>query len=111
MMSTITPLFQIKRGDTYILEALMEVDGAEPDVTGWEVKTQIRRANRDRALVVECITTWVDPTIGRYHITVPAGTADWPLETLLQDIQYTSPVGQVVSTETFAFEVVEDITR
>jgi len=101
-------LFSIKRGDTYLLDTEVTVGGAAKDMTGWALRSQIRR---NKVLVAECTVTWTDQVAGKYRLTVPAGTAGWPVDTLRQDIQYVSPAGQVVSTETFMFQVIEDVTQ
>lgn len=101
-------LFSIKRGDTYLLDAQVSVDGTAKDMAGWTLRSQIRR---NKVLVAECTVAWLDQVAGKYRLTVPAGTAGWPVDTLRQDIQYVSPAGQVVSTETFMFQVIEDVTQ
>lgn len=101
-------MFRIKRGDTFVVEATLAQDGQPQDMTGWSIRSQVRRGNR---LVAELAVEYVDRASGVFRLSVPEGTSDWPIDTLRSDIEYTMPGGQIASTETFEFECVEDVTR
>lgn len=95
---------EIKRGDTFLREGIVEIDGVEQDVSTWGIRAHLRRGNR---LVSNLEVIRVG---GRYRLR-DAATDDWPLGPLEGDIEYTLPSGQIVSTETFTVEVIEDKTR
>ena len=101
-------MFKIKRGDSFIVEAALTQNGEPQDLTGWSIRSQVRRGNK---LVAELAVEYVDRPTGVYRLSAPEGTAEWPVGTLRSDIEYTMPSGQIASTETFEFECVEDVTR
>lgn len=102
----------IKRGDTYIFDGQVKMVEGETetpqDITGWTINSEIRFSGR---LVARCQVDVIDAELGKYRISVPDGTDDWPARTLEQDIEYISPQNQVISSDTFTIEVVKDITR
>lgn len=105
-MSVTIPL---KRGDTFLLEATAQMDGAPQDLTGWAIRSQVRNGAN---LVEELDVAHTDRQAGRYRLACPASaTQEWPTKPLDCDIEYTSPSGQVVSTETFKIDVKADVTR
>lgn len=95
---TIIPL---KRGDTLVLDANLAMD-----ITGWQIRCQVRFG----VFVRELTATVQDSAAGKYRLEYIGSTADWPVRELLSDIEYTLPNGQIVSTETFAIQIIEDIT-
>lgn len=101
-------MFKIKRGDTFIVEAALTQNGEPQDLTGWSIRSQVRRGNK---LVAELAVEYADRPTGVYRLSAPEGTAEWPVDMLRSDIEYTMPSGQIASTETFEFECVEDVTR
>ena len=101
-------MFKIKRGDTFIVEAALTQSGDPQDLAGWSIRSQVRRGNK---LVADLAVEYVNRAQGVYRLSAPDGTADWPVDTLRSDIEYTMPSGQIASTETFEFECVEDVTR
>ena len=101
-------MLNFKRGDTFTTEAVL-VDGNTPtDLTGWSIRSQIRRNNQ---LIDELVVDIVAPEEGRYTMTSSAPTTNWPIATLRSDIEYTTPTGQIISTDTYYINCVEDITR
>lgn len=98
-----------KRGDTFLVEASVS-DGEDPqDLTGWTIRSHVR--NRT-TLVAELTVVVVDALLGTFRLTcAPEDTALWPCKELDCDIEYTTASDQVVSSETFVIEVIEDITR
>ena len=97
-----------KRGDTYSLSiSLTAADGTTPvDMTGWTVKSQVRKR---KTLISELVFTAVDLSIGSFTLST-TDTLNWPVGTLLSDIEYTDAGGVVRSSETYEIEVIEDIT-
>ena len=96
-----------KQGDTFKLSCTYMVDGvaaALPD----GIRSQIRYCG---VLVVELDVDRVDPPNGRYDLSSSDDTSEWPVDTLDQDIQYTTAAGDVFSTETFSVRVVRDVTH
>lgn len=105
---------QHKRGDTFDRSGPVTVteNGAPlPDLTGWTARCQIRTA--DGRLIAEPVFTWLDAVAGlcRVHVPNAPGTAAWPIGPALLDIQFTSPGGDVVSTQTADLQIVKDITH
>jgi hypothetical protein len=101
-------MFMLKRGDTFVVEATLSQGGAPQDLSGWSIRSQVRRGSR---LVADLAVEYVDRAAGVYRLSAPEGTTEWPLGTLRSDIEYTMPGGAVASTETFEFECIEDVTR
>lgn len=98
-----------KRGDTFTVQGQVTVNDVAQDLTGWSVQSQVRNGT---ALLTQLTVTWVDQPGGVYLLSAtPAATAAWPVKTLSCDIQYTSPAGQVTSTETFAINCQADVTQ
>ena len=96
----------VKRGDTFKLSCTYLVGGvaaALPPV----IRSQIRYQG---ALVAELTVVVVDAAAGRYNLSF-ADTSLWPLDSLQQDIQYTTAAGDVMSTDTFYVKVIEDVTH
>lgn len=99
-----------KRGDSFILQNTVKIDNVVQDITGWQIESKIRQGS---TFVDTLTVTKIDAINGVYQIKKTDTTA-WPASTapksLLMDIQYTLPSGQVVSTETFEIACVIDIT-
>lgn len=98
-----------KRGDTFVLQGQVTVADAAQNLSGWTVASQVRNGS---TLLTTLSVSWVDQAQGIYRLTgLPASTAAWPVKMLACDIQYTSPAGQVISTETFGINCIADITQ
>lgn len=96
-------IFKFKRGDTFILECEVPVD-----LTGWSVRSQIRSGDKLVAtLVFLLVSSTVDSST--YKLTFE-DTTEWPIGKLNCDIEYTTNLGQIISTETFYVECVKDST-
>jgi hypothetical protein len=104
-------MFKIKRGDTFIVEAALTQDGEPQDLTGWSIRSQVRRGNKLVADLAIELEYEANGAAYSYLLSAPEGTTEWPVGTLRSDIEYTMPSGQIASTETFEFECVEDVTR
>jgi hypothetical protein len=115
-----------KRGDSFVIDEpgmlvedpngtqSMTVDGvavrASPiDMTGWTVKSHIRRKDTG-ALIAECVHTWTNRAYGAYRLAV-MDTSAWPLRVLAWDIEFTDPNGFVGSTKTVYIQCIKDETR
>lgn len=97
-----------KRGDTYkIAVVLTEDDGVTRyDLTGWTVRSQIRKRNR---LVADLVFADIDITQGEFSL-MQLETSHWPLGILESDIEYIDAMGMSHSTQTYNIEVIGDIT-
>lgn len=105
-MGVVIPL---KRGDTFLLEATVQQGGVPQDLTGWGIRSQVRQGVN---MVADLEVTPTDLAEGQYRLLCPSSrTRDWPTKLLDCDIEYTSPSGQVVSTDTFKIDVKADVTR
>lgn len=98
-----------KRGDTFIVQGQVTVNDAAQSLTGWTVASQVRNGT---SLLTTLTVTWVNQAGGIYQLSAaPNATASWPIKMLSCDIQYTSPSGQVISTETFGINCQADVTQ
>lgn len=103
------PTITHKRGDTFILSGTSKYDGVAVDLTGYVVTSQIRQT--DSTLVDDLTCTVTNAASGAYEIEATATqTALWPIATLYFDVQFTSPDGVVISTDTVAVKVAKDYT-
>jgi hypothetical protein len=97
-----------KRGDTFRLQGAYTVDGAAA-----ALPTGIRSQLRDRtgALVCELTVARTDEAGGLYELSC-ADASEWqPGRMLYGDVQYTDASGNVMSTETYAVNVIKDETH
>lgn len=100
-----------KRGDTFTFTCRYKVDGVPTDVTGFEIRAQIR--DRLGALVATLQPVLADQTqqTGVFYLEpVIPDTSGWAIGRHSGDIQITED-GITRSTVTFTLPVVEDITR
>jgi hypothetical protein len=103
---------KFKAGDTfdYSGEASLKDGAGDPvDLTGWTLASKVRfpDAGREVGLTAE----WLGGAFTHVRVYAAAtATADWPPGPADIDIQFTSPGGAVVSTETVRFYVLEDLT-
>lgn len=101
-------MLNLKRGDTLLIEAALANNGQPVNITGWSIRSQIRRNNQ---LVDDLVVTVTDALMGKYTIASSGSTENWPVAQLRTDIEYTTDTGQIVSTETYYINCVEDVTR
>jgi hypothetical protein len=104
-------IYKHKRGDTFSMSGTVSAtDGgvAVTDFTGWTGASQVRDENGDK--VADLTFAWVDPTAKTMTLTY-AATTSWPVGNVFLDIQLTTPAGDIISTGTTRFAVIEDITR
>lgn len=91
------------------MQGQVTVNDAAQSLTGWTVASQVRNGT---SLLTTLTVTWVNQAGGIYQLSAaPNATASWPIKMLSCDIQYTSPSGQVISTETFGINCQADVTQ
>ncbi len=101
-----------KRGDTFELAGTIEVQEygeLVADMTGWTGTSQMR--DSDGAVVADLIFEWLDPVARVAVLKADGSTKDWPLGHVEIDIEFTSPDGYVVSTNTIGITITRDVTR
>ena len=100
---------EFKRGDTFSLVCVYKVDDVPTSVTGFTIRSQLRRTNKDLVATFTATPANQSTNPGKFTLTPDTDTEDWPVETLLCDIEI-SHSGAIRSTNTFAVPVVRDIT-
>jgi hypothetical protein len=100
------------RGDTFSLagEVTVTVNGTRQlDLSGWTAASQVRDSLDN--LIAELTFAWVDAAQSLISLTAAGSTANWPLGQIYTDIQFTSPNGDIVSTQRTSFTVARDVTH
>lgn len=99
-----------KRGDTFVLQGRVMVDGVAQDISGWALpRAQVRDKN---TLVEELTVSKIDGgTSGYYLIKSAKRTDSWPAKDLSMDVEYVTPADNVVSTDTITIACVPDVTQ
>lgn len=101
---------RIKRGDTLIVDVRRESAGQPVDLTGYTIRAQVRTAQG--ALLATLTPTITDAPGGRVQLRAAAATtATWEPGSYRYDVEFTSPAGDVLSSETLPLSVVADVTR
>jgi hypothetical protein len=95
-----------KRGDTFRYRFVLRENSVPVNIQNIGIRSQMRFGS---TLIAELIPTKIDEAGGEYELLCLDTTA-WPMKTLTCDVQYTLENGDDQSTETFAFEIVRDIT-
>lgn len=101
-----------KRGDTLAWGCAYTDDAGQPiNLTGYSIASQIRHPNGTEIATLE--VTIDDPrTQGTFLLGASeATTAGWLPGLYRCDVQFTSPGGEVYSTDTFNVRVVADVTQ
>lgn len=98
-----------KRGDSFLISAVVKIGGVAQDITNWGIQSQIRREG-DTAFKVDVTVERVDDLAGSYILRVD-DTSAWPIACLVWEVQYTMDTGQVISTQTVTIDVRKDVTR
>lgn len=96
-----------KRGDTLKLyfEA-MDDENNRVNLSGYIIRSQARHKGQ---LLGEATIKVIDELKGEFSATFASTTA-WPVARVVQDVQYTSPSGQIESSQTIVINVIEDVT-
>lgn len=99
----------IKRGDTFSIGCFSSDGGVPTDLSNVTIRSQIRSA-ATKKLVQALDITLLDQTTNTGKFSIVADTSEWPIGTVLMDIEIRD--GSVtVSTETLQLRVVQDITH
>lgn len=99
-----------KRGDTFSYSVVHTDSNGDPqDLTGMTVRSQVRYEGE----LVDTLTyTATSAADGEFTMSASAAaTEEWPVGTLLCDIEYTYTDGSRLSTDTFKIIVSEDVTQ
>lgn len=100
---------EFKRGDTFALTCTYKTDGVPTAITGYTIRSQIRQVNKTLVATLTSTPANQSTDPGVFTLTPDTNTEDWPVETLLCDIEITQS-GVIRSTNTFAVPIVRDIT-
>jgi hypothetical protein len=100
-------IIPFKRGDTFIVEGTVRINGVAQNITGWTIRSKAKVSNG--TLVQNFTVQYTSPATGVYRLVANDTTA-WPIKDLECDIEYLTSGGQIVSTETFTIQVAKDIT-
>lgn len=106
-----SPSLEFKRGDTFDFSgqvSLTDSGVVVQDMTGWTGASQLRTSLDVK--ITDLTFAWLDAAQRLCRITGVA-TSEWPLGDLFMDVEFTSPAGDVVSTQTANIKMVKDITR
>lgn len=102
---------KFKQGDTFDYSGPVQVldpTGTAVDMTNWTVASQVRFP--DARKTVNLVAAWLDGGFTSVRLQ-STDTQSWETGVAEIDVQFTSPGGAVVSTETVRFHVVKDVTR
>ncbi len=94
-----------KRGDTLDVLVAISEGGAPVDITGWTFRAQARHAAGNHAINMAVAV------VGPGQIRLSADTVAAPVGTYVADIELTDALGRVLSTETWALQLMPDITH
>jgi hypothetical protein len=100
---------EFKRGDTFSLTCTYKTDGVPTSITGYTIRSQIRQTNKTLVAILTATLANQSTSPGVFTLTPDTNTEDWPVETLVCDIEITEN-GAIRSTNTFAVPIVRDIT-
>ncbi|WP_333873063.1 hypothetical protein [Methylobacter sp.] len=99
---------KFKRGTTLVLHGQYLDDAGNPaPLTGVTLKSQVR--DKDK-LIADLTITVIDEDAGDYELSVPAGTAKWPVGTLVWDIKETV-AGVHRYTQTLTMLIEDSVTE
>lgn len=103
---------KFKRGDTFDFggqAALVDANDAPISLAGgWTARSHVRfpDCNRSEVLVVT-----LQPSGAIRLVCEASKTQSWPVGIAEVDVEFQAPTGEIVSTETVRFSIVEDVTR
>lgn len=98
-------LFTHKRGDTFDYAGTLTLPAGV-----WTGAGQVRRRNTAQTLVDDLVVTLDAPTGDTAVRVFNNETSGWPVELLEFDIEFTEAGGEVLSTDTVVFKLIEDVT-
>ena len=102
---------QIKRGDTFYKQFKLwknKTTNTPQALTGMTIRSQIRKGS---TLVDTLKVTIVDELEGVFSVEESVSSENWPVATLLWDIEFTFANSHKKSTKTIEIECGKDITR
>lgn len=100
-----------KRGDTFYVEATYCADGTNAtNLTDYTINSQVRDMQGELVSSLTVTKAASQSTTGKGKFTLQASTSDWPIATLIWDIEYIIN-GVTQSTETIKIKVVQDVTQ
>ncbi len=105
-------MMQFTRGDTFEFygPVTLTVNGTPTtDLTGYTALSQVRTASGKLVDNLDVTFDSVSPAVIR--LAAPGPTTSWPVGAAAIDIQFTSPAGRIISTESAAIEILRDVTR
>jgi hypothetical protein len=109
-----------KRGDTWstVGQATIKdlTTGELVDLTDWQIASELRKPDGTLIAAFACTytgtTTDPETEVETQTFThIATDTSSWPVGMAEIDVQFTSPSGQVVSTDTQVIKVVRDVTE
>lgn len=100
-----------KRGDSFLVNATYFADGTNAtDLTEYTITSQVRDMQGELISDILVTKAGSQSTTGKGNFTLSADTSDWPVSTLVWDIQYQID-STIQSTETIKIKVVQDVTH
>lgn len=86
------------------------------DLTDWQIASELRTPGGELIAAFDCAYTGTttDPATQVQTQTfthIATTTSNWPVGLAELDVQFTSPSGQVVSTDTQVIKVLRDVTE
>ena len=97
-----------KRGDTFSFYADLK-DGAGNAIANVATKLKSQVRDKTKKLLADLNVT-DGGAVGRYLLTAPVSTQNWTLGEISIDVEYNNN-GVITSTQTFTYNVVEDVTQ
>lgn len=95
---------ELKRGDSLVLDCVVQSEGQPVDIAGWQIASQINAPGGQ--CVHKFAVEIIDPAGGAYRLPAsPDQTRGWPLGPLSMDIRYTDAAAGVMSTNTVQLRV------
>ena len=105
-----TVQISFKQGDSFLLQGTVKIDDIVQDITNWTIKSKVKQSS---TFTDTLVVTKTDAANGVYKLSKDDTTA-WPSgltpKTILCDIEYILPSGQIISTETFEILCVSGVT-
>jgi hypothetical protein len=99
-----------KRGDTFEVVVDFTLNGQVVDITGWQVRSQIRSATK--TLLKELDIVRLNDVTGTFSLNATSSeTEAWQPGAYDCDIEFIDQLGFVISSDTFSVSVIRDITR
>lgn len=96
-------------GSTYEIQCqYMDATGVPKSIADMQIKSQIR--TNSGALIADCTITLIDVAAGKFILSV-LNTKDWPITSVLQDIQYILADGKKINTNPITINIIASVTQ